>query len=116
MEQPSLAAHGEGYLQMAFFLILCLAGYFRPGELMLVRAEDMIRPLIRALGFRSVLLFPEERRQASKVGEFNDTVVLYNPPEPVHRGTRRPAGRPALELWLPVVHAGVWPRGAGAAA
>eukprot|EP00974_Lingulodinium_polyedra_P074198 7190386-Lingulodinium_polyedra.AAC.1 len=64
---------------MALFLMVCLSGYFRPGELMDVRCEDMLRPMQGALGYWSVLLFPEERRVASKVGEYNDTVVLDHP-------------------------------------
>ena len=61
---------------MSLFLMMCLNGYFRPGELMDVRAEDMIAPMAGGLPHWSVLLFPEERRRSSKVGEFNDTVVL----------------------------------------
>ena len=64
---------------MALFLLMCLGGYFRLGELIEVKNEDMIRPTAGGLRCWSVLLFPEERRVSSKAGEFNDTVVLDSP-------------------------------------
>ena len=61
---------------MAAFTLLCVTGYFRPGELLAVRRCDLVPPSDRALNSWSVLLHPEEMGRPSKTGVYNDSVSL----------------------------------------
>jgi len=64
---------------MARFTMMCLGGYFRPGELMQLTNKSLIPPVPGATRFFSVLMFTEEGGKKSKAGLFNDSVLMDCP-------------------------------------
>lgn len=66
----------EQHLGMGVFVLMGVSGYFRPSELMSLRRCDLIAPAPGVLAVWSVLLFPEEKKKASKTGVFSDSVEL----------------------------------------
>lgn len=63
-------------LQMALFTMIGLSSYSRPGELLRCRVCDLVRPSPTITEHWALLLNPEEKPERSKVGEFDDSVLL----------------------------------------
>ena len=61
---------------MMLFVLLCVSGYFRPGELLRLRRGDLVPPARGILDGWSALIAPEEENRPTKVGNFNDSVNL----------------------------------------
>ncbi|CAE7224534.1 unnamed protein product [Symbiodinium sp. CCMP2592] len=63
-------------LRMAIFLLIGLSSYSRPSELLRVTVACLVAPSRRVTDHWSLVLNPEEGGTPSKVGEFDDSVLL----------------------------------------
>ena len=72
-----------GFRPLALLVLTAMTAYLRPGEVMSLRAEDILPPsqgqaaLLREW---SVFLRPEERGEPTKTGTFDETIYLDHPP------------------------------------
>ena len=64
---------------MAMMTVLMVCAYLRPGECLTVRRGDLIRPMASSGSYWSLLLFPEERPERSKVGAKDDSLLFGTP-------------------------------------
>jgi hypothetical protein len=71
--------HRNGHSDSAVALVVAFDTYVRPGALMQVHLADLLRP-VDARGLRrwGLQLFPQVRRQTSKTGTQDDTVIFGN--------------------------------------
>ena len=72
-----------GLRPLALLVLTAMTAYLRPGEVMSLRAEDILPPSQgRAALLRewSVFLRPEERGEPTKTGTFDETIYLDHPP------------------------------------
>ena len=63
-------------LRMAIFLLLGLSSYARPSELLRCTVACLVAPSKRVTDHWSLVLNPEESGTPSKVGEYDDSVLL----------------------------------------
>ena len=61
--------------KMGAWVILSYGGYLRPKETMGLRRGDLIAPVIGVTNHWCLLICPEERRDRTKIGESDDSVV-----------------------------------------
>ena len=66
----------RGQWQMGMMTVLMVCAYLRPGECLTIRRGDLVRPTASTGAFWSLLLFPEERPERSKVGAKDDSLLL----------------------------------------
>ena len=63
-------------LLMAVMLLLCVAIYARPGELLRLQRQDILPPVPQVQQSWTIILFPSDRLPRSKVGEADDSMVM----------------------------------------
>jgi integrase len=61
---------------MALMVAIGLNCYFRPGEALEIKVEDIIQPTRREAGPMSIIIFPKERQRASKTGYMDNSCLL----------------------------------------
>ena len=66
----------EGLYGFAIYLMMMVATYTRPSELLSVQRRDLQKPLTNVSLHWQLLLFPEERPERSKVYAANDSIEL----------------------------------------
>jgi integrase len=69
----------NGYVKMAAFVILCFDTYVRPGILSLIRRENVLPPVPGVnVSYRhwSLVLSPKAEGVPTKVGEFDDSLIV----------------------------------------
>jgi hypothetical protein len=66
----------DGFVRLAFGLLLAVEAYLRPSELLGVKCGDFIAPAHGGVAAWVLLLHPSERGERSKVGSQDDTIPL----------------------------------------
>eukprot|EP00973_Karenia_brevis_P037673 5198316-Karenia_brevis.AAC.1 len=61
---------------MAMWVLLSFTAYLRPREAMELKVKQMIKPNSSVSQHWSLLRFPSEQTQVSKVGDQDDSVML----------------------------------------
>jgi integrase len=72
----ALEALRDGFVRLAFGILLAVEAYLRPSELLGVRCGDFIGPAHGGVETWVLLLHPSARGERSKVGSQDDTVPL----------------------------------------
>ena len=89
-------------LVLQLVLLVCLSAYTRPSELFRWRLLSLVRPTAQISTEWSLLLSPDKEGVRSKVGEFDDSLVLDSPYlKPWASGLFKTIkqGRPEEPLW-----------------
>jgi hypothetical protein len=88
----------QGYRNMAIFVAVCLACYFRPGECFQLMVEDFLWTAGQPARSACIMLFPSTRDRTNKTGEqdngvFLDTTWLGFLPEVLREHVKMKTGR-----------------------